>query len=121
MMQKEILVVDDQPGIRLLLNDILKSAGYRVITAETGTEALEKIYAQAFDLLILDYKLPVLDGSAVIERLEQEALYVPVILMSGLVEEMDMCGQENSLLKGVLAKPFDVQAVNDMVKGVLNT
>lgn len=119
-MQKDILVVDDHPGIQLLLTDILESAGYRVVTAETGTEALEKVHAQAFDLLILDYKLPVLDGREVLARLEQQEMQVPVILISGLVEEMKMDEQNNGLLKGVLAKPFDVQAVSDMIEGVLH-
>src|SRR5690625_527709 len=61
-MQKEILVVDDQPGIRLLLTDIFENDGYKVNTAETGQEALDKIYKNFFDLIILDYKLPILDG-----------------------------------------------------------
>lgn len=118
-MQKEILIVDDQPGIRLLLTDIFENEGYRVVTAETGREALDKIYKNSFDLLILDYKLPILDGLEVLERLEQEKIMIPAILMSGLVEEMRVEAKQYSLLKEILAKPFDVKSISELVQTIL--
>ena len=119
VMQKEILIVDDQPGIRLLLTDVFESEGYRVITAETGKEALDKIYKHAFDLLILDYKLPVVNGIEVLTRLERENMVIPAILMSGLAEEMEQEAEGLRSLKDVLAKPFDIKMVIEMVKSIL--
>src|SRR5690625_536484 len=118
VMQKEILIVDDQPGIRLLLTDVVESEGYRVITAETGKEALDKIYKHAFDLLILDYKLPVVNGIEVLTSLERENMMIPAILMSGMAEEMKHGAQALRSLMEVLAKPFDIKMVTEMVKSI---
>jgi two-component system response regulator (stage 0 sporulation protein F) len=119
-MQKKILVVEDQPGIRLLLTDILEGEGYGVTTAATGKEAFNEIGKTTFDLLILDYKLPVLTGVEVLNKLEREHIYIPAILMSGMVEEMRPEEKTHSLIRGVLAKPFDVKAISDMVRLSLN-
>lgn len=118
-MQKEILIVDDQPGIRLLLTDVFESEGYKVITAETGKEALDKIHNNAFDLLILDYKLPVVNGIEVLTQLEQENMLIPAILMSGLAEEMERKAGNLRSLKNILAKPFDIKTAIEMVKSTL--
>ncbi|WP_010531560.1 response regulator [Lentibacillus jeotgali] len=117
-MTKEILVVDDQPGIRMLLQEIFSDEGYSVSTAETGKEALDQLYARSFDLLILDYKLPIVDGSEVLKRLERDQISVPAIVMSGLD---DIRKEINgfSIVRKVFAKPFNIQEVSDFVKGFL--
>ena len=107
-MKKNLLIVDDQPGIRLLLMDIFKNEGYHVETAKTGKEAFEKISTNTFDLMMLDYRLPIMDAQQVIEKMKQEQIVVPVIIMTGLIEEMDeQFKKETDMLK-VVAKPFDV-------------
>ncbi|MFC4024943.1 response regulator [Oceanobacillus longus] len=108
-MPKEILVVDDQPGIRLLLNDILTSEGYRVSLAKTGKEALDKINQKSFDLMILDYKLPIIDGKEVLNILEKEKIDISVILMSGMAENIREEIEKNNLVKKVIAKPFNIK------------
>ncbi|MFD1036880.1 response regulator [Virgibacillus byunsanensis] len=117
-MEKEILVVDDQPGIRLLLQEIFTNEGYKVTTAITGREALDKLYNKPYDLLILDYKLPIMDGGKVLQQLEAANIDIPAILMSGLAEDM-IKEYQGSLVKGILAKPFNVQYVCDLVKSIL--
>jgi len=107
-MKKNLLIVDDQPGIRLLLMDIFKNEGYHVETAKTGKEAFDKISTNTFDLMMLDYRLPIMDAQQVIEKMKQEQIFVPVIIMTGLIEEMDeQLKKETDMLK-VVAKPFDV-------------
>ncbi|HLR67261.1 response regulator [Virgibacillus alimentarius] len=117
-MQREILIVDDQPGIRLLLTDVFENEGYKVHTAETGKETLDTLAKKHFDLVILDYRLPIINGIEVLNRMEQDNMQVPVMLMSGLVEEMDRETDKYHLLKGVLAKPFDIKAVVEKVKSI---
>lgn len=114
-MGKEILVVDDQPGIRMLLSDILTNEGYQVSTAETGKGALEKASVNHYDLLILDYKLPFLDGVEVLQQLEQREIKTPAILISGLVNDI-VHESSNSLIVKVIAKPFNVQDIQQSVK-----
>ncbi|MFO7734122.1 MAG: response regulator, partial [Candidatus Aminicenantes bacterium] len=60
-MPKTILVVEDEPGIRLSLSDELESVGYRVVTAENGEKALAAAGREKPDLIILDLMMPVLD------------------------------------------------------------
>lgn len=69
-----ILVVDDEPNIRLMVRTILEAEGHTVAEAGNGSAALEAIRGAAFDLMLLDLNMPVFDGMTVLERLEAEAL-----------------------------------------------
>ncbi len=118
-MEEEILVVDDQPGIRLLLTDILSDAGYNTTTASTGKEALDKLQEKPFALILLDYKLPVIDGVDVLKRIEKENLKLPAIVMSGLAEKIEEDMKSYPLVKELLAKPFNIQEIPAMVKRII--
>ncbi|PAV31382.1 response regulator [Virgibacillus profundi] len=118
-MAKEILVVDDQPGICLLLTDILENEGYIVYTANTGKQALDKVTEHLFDLIILDYKLPILDGTKVLQRMEAAEIHIPAILMSGLAEDIIKEAEHYSSVKNVLPKPFNVMDVCNIVKSII--
>ncbi|WP_010648403.1 response regulator [Oceanobacillus massiliensis] len=108
-MQKEILVVDDQAGIRLLLNDILDSEGYSVSLASTGKEAIDRLQKDSYDLIILDYKLPIIDGKEVLNILEKEKNEIPVIVMSGMTENIITEIEKIKMVKKIIAKPFNIK------------
>jgi two-component system, NtrC family, nitrogen regulation response regulator NtrX len=80
-----VLVVDDEPGIRKTLAQVLGDEGYEVESAGTGAEALERVLApgRAPDAVFLDVWLPDLDGLAVLERLRAARVDVPVVMISG--------------------------------------
>ncbi|WP_405097563.1 response regulator [Oceanobacillus sp. FSL H7-0719] len=118
-MGEEILVVDDQPGIRLLLTDILTDAGYNTTTASTGKEALDKLKEKRFSLILLDYKLPIIDGVEVLKKIEKQNLNVPAIVMSGLAEKIEDELKGYPLVKDLLAKPFNIQEIPEMIKGII--
>lgn len=118
-MTEEVLVVDDQPGIRMLLTDILRNDGYQVSEATTGKEALKKINSHSFDLIILDYKLPIIDGAGVLQKLKQSKIDIPVILMSGLVDEISMDSKKYPMVKKIMEKPFNVLDIQHSVKLIL--
>jgi two-component system, response regulator, stage 0 sporulation protein F len=107
--EKEILIVDDQRGICLLLTDILTGEGYRVSQANNGKEALDKINQKSFDLMILDYKLPIIDGKKVLEILERDRNEIPVIVMSGMAENISAEIEQIKMVKKIIAKPFDIK------------
>lgn len=115
----KILIVDDELGIRLLLEEILKSEGYQIETAETGKEALEKLLEETFDLMIIDYKLPIMSGKEVLRQMNKRKLEIPVILMSGLIESMNNDAEQLPNVKGALAKPFNVVDVCNMVRSIM--
>ncbi|MFD1852200.1 response regulator [Oceanobacillus bengalensis] len=118
-MGKGILVVDDQLGIRLLLTDILENEGYQVHTATNGKEALDQIHIKSYDLIILDYKLPIIDGAKVLQQLEVEKTQVPAIIMSGLAENIIGVKEEYTFVKAVIGKPFDVKVLCKQIKAIL--
>ncbi len=82
-MSYTVLVVDDEPSIRSSMKMILQHAGYRFIEAANGTEGLEKIASEDPDVVILDVKMPEMDGLDVLEALKGQGSTVPVIVVSG--------------------------------------
>ncbi|WP_255585195.1 response regulator [Virgibacillus saliphilus] len=118
-MQKKILVVDDQAGIRLLLTDLFTSKGYHVATATTGKEALEMINTSPFHLIIVDYRLPIYNGPEILDQLHQNEQEIPALLMSGLEESIKEEVSRYSQVKAVLTKPFDVDQMVEIVKSVI--
>ncbi|MEN2767263.1 response regulator [Ornithinibacillus xuwenensis] len=118
-MEKKILIVDDEVGIRLLLEDLLGSEGHGVYTAQTGKEALDLLQVHTIDLLIMDYKLPILDGIEVLKQLEREKIDIPTIVMSGLVENIKDEIITFPIVKKVLSKPFNVLEVREFVNQLL--
>ncbi|WP_077324094.1 response regulator [Virgibacillus siamensis] len=117
-MGNEILVVDDKPEICLLLTELLENKGYGITTAENGKVALDKIYKKSFNLIILDYYLPILNGYEVIERLKYDKFTIPIILMTGLPEGINE-SKKNSLIIDTVAKPFNIQYISDLVKSII--
>lgn len=83
-MKPSILIVDDEPMTRNLLRLMLERAGFKILEAEDGLQALEVVAAENPDLLILDVMMPNMDGITVCEtlRAEAETAVLPVILLS---------------------------------------
>jgi len=82
-MASTVLVVDDEKNIQLTLSRALQMEGYAVETAGGGREALEKIAALPVDVVVMDVRMPDLDGLTVLERARQTRPGVPVVIMSG--------------------------------------
>jgi CheY-like chemotaxis protein len=103
-----VLVVDDEPDIRLTLRFMLEGAGHGVIEAATGAEALARLETQRLDLVLLDIRLPDMEGWDVmtIVRVSEELSTVPVLIMSAHSsgDFRDRATREGS--KGYLVKPF---------------
>lgn len=113
-MKRKILVVDDEMGIRLLLKDLFIQEGFHVATADTGLEVLKELEEQSFDLIILDYHLPVLDGASVIRRLKQNESTTPLIVMSGLPEKVAENIHTYDSVKKIVAKPFHIHEMVEL-------
>ncbi len=79
----KILVIDDQRSIRNTLKDILEYESHEVVLAENGPEALEKFTAEKFDVILLDIKMPEMDGMEVLDKMMQTSPDIPVIMISG--------------------------------------
>ncbi|MEW6725017.1 MAG: response regulator transcription factor [Bacillota bacterium] len=118
MRRQRILVVDDEASLLRLVEFSLKQAGYEVVTAASGTEALARQATDAPDLVILDIMLPDFDGLEVCRRLRVTSP-VPIIFLSAKSEEVDrIVGLE---LGGddYLTKPFSPRELVARVKALL--
>lgn len=111
--------MDDQIGIRLLLKEVLKNEGYEIEEATTGKEAIEQINSKGFDLLILDYKLPIMDGTEVLKKLEKDNVEIPAIVMSGLIENIASEAKKFKLVKSIIAKPFNINEFVEKVRAII--
>ena len=84
-----VLVVDDDPDIRIMLGTVLEAEGYGVVTANDGVECLELVREQRPDLLILDLLMPRKDGFAVVRELREskEHAQLPILILTAVPEE----------------------------------
>src|SRR5437762_12175120 len=78
-----ILIVDDEAAIRLTLGTLLKRAGYEVTSAENGHEAIGLLEQQRFDLMLVDLKMPEMDGMQVVAAARQRQSDVAIIVLTG--------------------------------------
>ncbi|WP_091833457.1 response regulator [Marininema halotolerans] len=118
---KKVLVVDDQFGIRVLLKEVFSREGFQVLQAANGNVALEIIQVEDPDLVLLDMKMPGMDGLELLRHLRKEDLSPRVIMMTAY-GELDMVKEASKL--GALAhftKPFDIEELRAEVLRQLTT
>lgn len=118
-MNEKILIVDDQYGIRVLLNEVFNKEGYKTFQAANGIQALDIVKNQRPDLVLLDMKIPGMDGIEILKRMKIIDEGIRVIIMTAYVE-LDMIQESKEL--GALthfAKPFDIDEIRDAVKTYL--
>jgi len=114
---KEILVVDDEPRIGEICRDYLQRAGFKVITASSGEDALSLARARRPDLIVLDLRLPGMDGLDVTRALRKQS-NVPIIMLTARVEESDkLIGLELGA-DDYLTKPFSPRELVARVRAV---
>ncbi len=115
---QNILVVDDNPASLQLLKDILNKAGYHVRPAPNGTLALRSVEFEPPDLILLDVKMPDIDGYEVCQRLKSDEKNrdIPVIFISGLGETTQRVQGFNVGGVDYITKPFETEEVLARVK-----
>ncbi len=106
--QRRILVVDDEQTVRNFLQRTLEKAGYDVITAANGQEALDKISQFDVSLVLLDIMMPGLDGFEVLARIPPH-LNIPVIMLSGIRDETTKIDSLGLGADDYIAKPFSAE------------
>jgi DNA-binding response OmpR family regulator len=106
--QRRILVVDDERTVRDLLQRTLENAGYNVIKAANGQEALDKISQFDVSLVLLDIMMPGLDGFEVLERMPPQ-LNIPVIMLSGIRDETTKIDSLTLGADDFIEKPFSTE------------
>ncbi|MCO5220287.1 MAG: response regulator transcription factor [Thermomicrobiales bacterium] len=106
--QPRILVVDDEENIRFLVTTALSLAGIDTVTAASGFEALDQIYRERPDLIVLDVMLPDLDGFALLRRLRDQGNETPIIFLTARDQSVDRVKGLSEGGDDYIVKPFDV-------------
>ena len=114
-----ILVVDDEFGILEVLEYILADAGYSVISALNGQDALARLKETTPDLIVMDYMMPVMDGAALLKALHADSRYcsIPVVLSSALSEASirEHCHGYDAFLR----KPYKTEILIDTISRLI--
>ena len=122
-MPKKILAVDDERHIVRLVEVNLQRAGYEVVTAYDGREALEKVKAEAPDLVVLDVMMPYMDGFEVLKNLKADpaTAEIPVIMLTAKAQDADVFRGWQSGVDCYLTKPFNPMELLTFVKRIFDS
>jgi len=116
---KRILLVDDEPKIVQGLKPYFRQAGFEVLSAYSGPEALRVARREQPDLIVLDLMLPGMDGLDVCRTLRQEGNFIPIIMLTARVEEADKLVGLELGADDYVAKPFSPRELVARVRAVL--
>lgn len=108
-LSRPVLLVEDDPAILGLLEELLRTEGYAVRTAMNGAEGLRQVEREAPALVVLDMRMPVMDGWGFARELKRGGISVPIVVMTAGEEGRRWANEIGA--DGFLAKPFDVDEV----------
>jgi two-component system alkaline phosphatase synthesis response regulator PhoP len=116
---KRILIVEDEPGLRLTLADRLRAEGYEAQTAAEGEAGLWLALDGNFDLILLDVMLPGISGFDICRRLRQKSLNVPVLMLSARGEVVDKVAGLQFGADDYVTKPFEFAELLARIEALL--
>jgi len=118
-MKRRILVVDDEPEIRNMLQEALTRSGYEVLTAPDGKQAVDLLRKHTFDLVISDILMPEKDGLEVIMYLQRESPMTKCIAISAPSNRVFLQSAQLLGATRVVEKPFSLTDIESVVRDVL--
>ena len=117
----KILLVDDEEPVRGFLKRGLELDGHQVSTAIDGSDALERLTeeAGAFDLILTDIRMPIMDGIALALAVKRDFPDLPILLMTGYADQRERAKNLEVIIEDVLTKPFSLAEARSAVSRVL--
>lgn len=117
-MNEKILIVDDDPALSEILALKLTPSGFKVLTANTGREALKKAYENKPDLIVLDVMMPEMDGWETCQRL-RELSDVPILMLTAKASEEDVVRGFQLGADDYVKKPFNLKELEGRIRAIL--
>jgi CheY-like chemotaxis protein len=116
-----ILIAEDEEALRSFIARALKQDGHTVTTANDGAEALDVLTRErgAFELLLTDIRMPVMDGIALALAAARDHPAVTIMLMTGFADQRERAHGLDALIHDVIAKPFSLATIRSAVNGAL--
>ncbi len=118
-MNERILVVEDEPGLLLALEDRLKDEGFEVVTESNGIQAEEKAQNSRFDLIVLDVMLPGRDGFQICQNLREASVQTPILILTARGSDLDTVMGLRIGADDYLSKPFQMQVLIARLRALL--
>jgi CheY-like chemotaxis protein len=114
-----VLVVDDEAVVRETLAEMLADLDHKVVTAESGRDAVEKISIDDFDIVFTDLAMPEMDGWETAREIRKQKPKLPVVLVTGYGTTAQPPSGEIDLVAGIIGKPFDFDQVTGTIARVV--
>jgi len=118
-MAQTIMIVDDEAGVRDLLCDALKIAGFETMSAPDGMSALTAIRSKKPDLFIIDINMPLMDGFELVERLRSTGDNTPALMLSARADRVDITRGLTLGADDYVTKPFGLEELLLRIKAIL--
>ena len=118
-MAELIMIVDDEVGVRELLRDTLKIAGFETVEADNGMSALTVLRSHKPELIIIDINIPLMDGFELVERLRGTGDLVPVLMLTARNDQQDISRGLRIGADDYVVKPFGLEELILRVKAIL--
>ncbi len=119
--KNRILVVDDEDALRTVLSSELEGEGYQVGSAADGEEAIKILGTQVFDLILLDIKMPKVDGFEVLKFVKQTQPKTKVIMLTGFADLKNAIESKKLGAEDFVSKPYDLVDLLTTVERVLGS
>ncbi|WP_046494868.1 response regulator [Syntrophomonas zehnderi] len=119
-MTGKILIVDDQKGVRRLLEELFKKEGWEVNMAMDGKDAIEKVEEKQPDIILMDVKMPNMNGLEASQVILEKHGNIPIIMMTAYGEIEVVKKALDAGVKKCITKPFDIMVLRDMVNSIFN-
>lgn len=114
-----ILLVEDDKNLGIVIRDFLEMSNYQVILKENGKEGLEEFRKRAYDLVILDIMLPIIDGFSVAEEIRKKDCEIPIIFMTAKVMKEDRLKGFRIGADDYITKPFNTEELKLRINAIL--
>jgi two-component system cell cycle response regulator CpdR len=116
-----VLIADDEDSMRSLVARAIGMDGHTIVTAQDGAEALEILIREsgAFDLLLTDIQMPVMDGIALALTAARDFPDLTILLMTGFADQRERASGLNAIVFDVVTKPFSVADIRTAVADAL--
>src|SRR5262245_5210647 len=116
-----ILIAEDEESLRGFVARALSQIGHEVVAVGDGGQALDRLTADKFDLLLADIKMPVMDGIALALAVARDHPDVVILLMTGYADQRERAHGLDTLIHDVITKPFTLAKIRSLVTSALET
>ena len=117
--QKKVLVVDDDPDARKFMHDLLTDIGYEVVEEGNPTQVLRVVRKEKPDIITMDLKMPDVSGDQIVRALQHAKFEIPIVVISGQLEQRVLMRLLQMGLKRILKKPVELERLRQTLEEAL--